>query len=154
WSRGAWLGAAAGVVVVLVVRSKQAAIASALVALHLDVPARRVVLGAIDADAQWCTSALTLVESLALIDRVTDQDVLRSDLEDLVRLSWDRLAVVPVDQPCLDRAAALMRRQPLRLSDALHLAAADRLPRPVRFVTFDPAQIPVALSMEFDVIST
>jgi len=69
-------------------------------------------------------------------------------------LTWDRIAVVPVDQPCLDRAARLMREQPLRLSDALHLAAADRLPRPLRFVTFDPAQIPVALSMEFEVLST
>ena len=40
------------------------------------------------------------------------------------------------------------------LVDAIHLAAADRLPRPVTFVTFDPAQIPVALSLGFDVVST
>jgi hypothetical protein len=46
-----------------------------------------------------------------------------------------------------------MRSQPLRLSDALHLAAADRLPRPVSFVTFDPAQIPVALALGFELIS-
>ena len=46
-----------------------------------------------------------------------------------------------------------MREQPLRLADALHLAAADRLPRPVTFVTFDPMQIPVALSLGFDVVS-
>jgi hypothetical protein len=39
------------------------------------------------------------------------------------------------------------------LADAIHLAAADRLPRPVRFVTFDAAQIPVAMSMGFDVTS-
>jgi hypothetical protein len=41
-----------------------------------------------------------------------------------------------------------------RLSDALHLAAADRLPRPLAFVTFDPGQIPVAMALGFDVIST
>jgi predicted nucleic acid-binding protein len=127
--------------------------ASALVAVHLDQPARAVVHGAMSADADWCSSGLTLMESLALIDRVADEPVVRSDLEDLVRLTWDRLAVVPVDQRCLDRAASLMRSHPLRLSDALHLAAADRLPRPVSFVTFDPAQIPVALSLAFDVIS-
>ena len=46
------------------------------------------------------------MESLALVDRVTEEPVLRSDLEDLVRLSWDRVAVVPVDQRCLDRAGA------------------------------------------------
>jgi len=128
--------------------------ASALVALHIDVAERRHVQDAMAADSDWCTSALTLVESLALIDRVTEEPVLRDDLEDQVRLTWDRLAIVPTDQACLDRAARLMRDQPLRLSDAIHLAAADRLPRPIRFVTFDPAQILVALSMEFDVIST
>lgn len=127
--------------------------ASALVALHLDTPARPVVVDALAADPQWCTSGLTLMEALALVDRVLDQPILRADLEDLVRLTWDRLAIVPVDQRCIDRATALMREQPLRLSDALHLAAADRLPRPVRFVTFDPGQIPVALSLDFDVIS-
>ena len=128
--------------------------ASALVALHVDAADRRVVVDAMAGDAEWCSSGLTLMESLALIDRVTDEDVLRRDLEDLVRLTWDRIAIVPVDQRCLDRGAVLMREQPLRLSDALHLAAADRLPRPVHFVTFDPAQIPVALSLGFDVISS
>jgi predicted nucleic acid-binding protein len=127
---------------------------SALVAAHLDQPARAVVLDAMRADPEWCSSGLTLMEALALIDRVVDEPVLRTDLEDLVRLTWDRIAVVPVDQRGLDRAATLMRAQPLRLSDALHLAAADRLPRPVRFVTFDPAQIPVALSLDLDVVST
>jgi uncharacterized protein len=128
--------------------------ASALVAAHLDQPIRTVVLAAMRDDPDWCSSGLTLMESLALIDRVVDEPVVRSDLEDLVRLTWDRVAVVPVDQRCLDRAAALMREQPLRLSDALHLAAADRLPRPVRFVTFDPAQIMVALSLGYDVVSS
>ena len=128
--------------------------ASALVARHLDVPARRVALDAMDADWVWCTSAVTLPESLALIDRLSDDPDIREQLEDLVRLDWDRFHLVPVDQRCLDRAAVLAREQPLRLSDAIHLAAADRLPRPLRFLTFDPAQIPVALSLGFDVVST
>jgi predicted nucleic acid-binding protein len=127
---------------------------SALVGLHLDGPARAIVLDSLAADAEWCSSGLTLMESLALVDRVTEAPALRSDLEDLLRLSWDRVAVVPVDQRCLDRAGVLMREQPLRLADAIHLAAADRLPRPVTFVTFDPAQIPVAMSMGFAVAST
>lgn len=127
---------------------------SALVGLHLDGPGRALVLEAVDGDPDWCSSGLTLMESLALVDRVTEEPVLRSDLEDLIRLSWDRVAVVPVDQRCLDRAGTLMCEQPLRLADAIHLAAADRLPRPVKFVTFDPAQIPVAMSMGFDVVST
>ena len=128
--------------------------ASALVALHIDSPLKRTVADALQLDRDWCSGALALVEALALIDRVTDIAILRQDLEDYVRRTWDQLAIVPMDQPCFDRAARLMRDQPLRLSDALHLAAADRLPRPIRFVTFDPAQILVALSLEFDVISS
>ena len=84
---------------------------------------------------------------------LTGEIDLEGDLEDAIRLQWDRYAVVPVDQRCLDRAAQLMRDQPLRLADALHLAAADRLPRPVTFVTFDPTQIPVALGLGFEVVS-
>jgi len=128
--------------------------ASALVALHVEGAARGVIAAALAADGDWCTSAVTLVEALALVDRLAEEPVLRDDLEDLVRLTWDRLALVPVDRRCLERAATLVREQPLRLSDALHLAAADRLPRPVRFVTLDPGQIPVALALGFDVVST
>lgn len=127
---------------------------SALVARHLDVPARRIAVDSLADHSVWCTSAVALTEALALVDRLTDEQVLRDDLEDLIRLDWDRLAVVPVDQLCLDRAATLARQQPLRLADAIHLAAADRLPRPLTFLTFDPAQIPVALSLGFDVRST
>lgn len=128
--------------------------ASALVAAQVATPARAVVLGAMDADPRWCTSALSLTEALAMVDRLLDEPVWRQDLEDQLRLLWDRLWVIPLDQRCLDRAADLARQQPVRLADALHLAAADRLPRPVQFVTLDPAQIPVALSLGFDVVSS
>jgi hypothetical protein len=125
---------------------------SAVVALHIESPLRPLAIEALDSTT--CVSALALTEALAMVDRLADDAVLRNDLEDALRLQWDRYAVVPVDQRCLDRAARLLRDQPLRLADAVHLAAADRLPRPLRFVTFDPTQIPVALSMGFDVVST
>lgn len=127
---------------------------SALLAVAVDGAQRSVVLDALRADPVWCASAMALTEALPAIDRLTDEPVLRADLEDAVRLTWDRLHVVPVDQRCLDRAAALSRVQPVRLTDAIHLAAAERLPRPVRFVTFDPAQIGVALGLGFDVVSS
>jgi predicted nucleic acid-binding protein len=128
--------------------------ASALVAAQVATPARTLVLEALDADPVWCTSAVSLTEALAMVDRLLDEPLLRQDLEDELRLMWDRLWVIPVDQRCLDRATELARDQLLRLADALHLAAADRLPRPVQFVTLDPAQIPVALSLGFDVVSS
>ena len=127
---------------------------SALLALAVDGPQRAVVLDALERDPIWCASAMALTEALPAIDRLTDESVLRSDLEDAIRLAWDHLHVVPLDQRCLDGAAALARAQPVRLSDAIHLAAASRLPAPVSFVTFDPVQIGVAMSMGFEIVSS
>ncbi len=127
---------------------------SALLARHLGGPARAVVLDACRADPNWCASSLALAEALMLVDRVTDFEQQRTGLRRALRDDWDRVNVVPVDQPCLDRAAELGRTQPIRSVDALHLAAADRLPRPVTWCTFDPRQIPVALALGFSVAST
>jgi predicted nucleic acid-binding protein len=126
---------------------------SALLALAVDGSQRGVVLDALDSDQPWRASALALTEALPAIDRLTDEAVLRLDLEDSIRLAWDHLHVVPVDQRCLDRAADLAREQPVRLTSAIHLAAAERMPAPVRFVTFDPGQLGVALGLGLDVVS-
>jgi predicted nucleic acid-binding protein len=127
---------------------------SALLARHLDAPARRLALDTMAEHDAWCAAASALAEALVAVDRVTDEPVLRRELEDLLRLDWDRFHVVPLDTACLERAAALGREQPLRFADAVHLAAADRLPRPLAFLTFDPNQIPIALSLGFDVVSS
>ena len=127
---------------------------SALLALAIEGAQREMVLDAIDGDAVWAASAMALTEALPAIDRLTDELELRADLEDAIRLIWDHLHIVPVDQRCLDRAAGLARTQPVRLTDAIHFAAAERLPRPIRFVTFDPAHIAVALGLGFDVVSS
>lgn len=127
---------------------------SALLGRYLSGPHRQVVIDAMADDPVWCASALALAEALGMVDRVcdvpTDGDRVRQALRD----DWERVNVVPVDQRCLDRASELTREQPLRTVDALHLAAADRLPRPTTFVTFDPRQIPVALAMGLRVVST
>ncbi len=117
----------------------------------LERDARSVVLEALAADPAWCASALALSEALMLADRLGDDPNRADDLRRALRDDWERIHVVPVDGMCLERAAELGRTQPLRTVDALHLAAADRLPRPTTFATFDPAQIPVALAMGFDV---
>jgi predicted nucleic acid-binding protein len=127
---------------------------SALLGRYLSGPHRTIVLDAMTADPVWCASALAQTEALGIVDRVcdipTDGDRVRRALRD----DWERIHVVPVDQRCLDRAAELTREQPLRTVDALHLAAADRLPRPTTFLTFDPRQIGVALALGFDVVSS
>jgi predicted nucleic acid-binding protein len=127
---------------------------SALLGRYLSGPHRDVVIEAMAADPVWCASSLARAEALGMVDRVcdvaADGDRVRRALHD----DWERFHVVPLDQRCLDRATELTREQPLRTVDALHLAAADRLPGPVTFLTFDPRQIPVALAMGFDVVST
>lgn len=127
---------------------------SAVLGRFLSGPHRSVVLDTMAGDDCWCASALALSEALILVDRVTELAHERDRLRRALRDDWERIHVVPVDQRCLDRAAELGRDQPLRTVDALHLAAADRLPRPVTFLTFDPRQIGVALALGFDVAST
>lgn len=126
---------------------------SALLALHLDSPSRALVLQAMEGDTAWCACAVALPEAISAASRLTDEPVLVREMEDMVRRTWDFLHVVPTDRALLDEATVLATAQPVGVSCALHLAAAARLPRPVRFVTFDPAQIPVALSLGFDVVS-
>jgi len=127
---------------------------SALLARYLGGPTRQVVLDAMAADRDWCASSLALSEVLVLVERVGSFEAERDALRRAVRDDWERFHVVPVDQACLDRAAELGRTQPVRIIDAIHLAAADRLPRPPTFCTFDPRQIPVALALGFDVESS
>jgi predicted nucleic acid-binding protein len=127
---------------------------TALLARYLDGPYRPVVLEAMADDHEWCASALVLTEAMMLVDRLGDDPSRTDELRRAIRDDWERLHVVPLDQRCLDRAAELGRTQPLRTVDALHLAAADRLPRPVTFATFDPAQITVALGLGYDVLSS
>lgn len=127
---------------------------TALLGRFLEGPARVVIDGAMAQDPQWCASALALSEALMLVDRLGDDPMRADELRRSIRDDWERVNVVPVDQRCLDRAAEIGRTQPVRTTDALHLAAADRLPRPLTYLTFDPAQMPVALSLGFDVVST
>jgi hypothetical protein len=124
---------------------------TALLARFLEGPARVACLTAMDADPVWCASALALTEALMVVDRLGDDPDRTDDLRRALRDDWERIHVVPVDQACLDRAAELGRTQPLRTVDAVHLAAADRLPPPVTFLTFDPSQMPVALAMGLSV---
>jgi predicted nucleic acid-binding protein len=127
--------------------------ASALLALHIDGAQRDIVRTTIETDTQWAACAIALSEAIAAAARLTDEVVLQRHMEDMVRHTWDFLHVVPVDQALLDEATNLCQAQPIGVSAALHLAAATRLPRPVQFVTFDAAQIPVALSLGFEVVS-
>ncbi|MEZ5322020.1 MAG: type II toxin-antitoxin system VapC family toxin [Microthrixaceae bacterium] len=120
---------------------------------YLDGPFRSVVLDAMDAERDWCASELVLAEALMLAERIGDDRRRGAELRRRLRDDWECIHVVPVDTECLRIAAEFGRTHPVRTVDAIHLAAADRLPGPVRFATFDPAQIPVATALGFEVVS-
>jgi len=126
---------------------------TALLALHITSPQHRTITAAMETDPVWCASAMALAESLAGIDRLTEEPILRDELEDAIRRTWDYIHVIPVDQRCIDEASLISRTQPVSLGSALHLAAAQRLPRPLSFATFDVAQLTVALGLGFEVVS-
>jgi predicted nucleic acid-binding protein len=126
---------------------------TALLARYLEGPSRQVTLDAMRVDGDWCAAALALSEALMVVDRLGDDPARTDELRRAMRDDWERIHVVPADQRCLDRAAELGRTQPVRTVDALHLAAADRLPRPLTYLTFDPAQIPVAVALGYEVLS-
>ncbi len=126
---------------------------SALVKRFLREPGRDLVLAAMSEDPVWCASQLCRTEAMLVLQRVAAHPRQAERLWSRLRDDWDAFFVVPVDDRCLARAVELGAEFRLRTLDAIHLAAADRLPRPVRYLTFDRHQIPAALALGLDVVS-
>lgn len=126
---------------------------SALLRRYVADRRRPLVMAAMaDAD-QWVASALARSEvTLALHQTATDPQSQQLAWA-AVRDDWEALWVVPVDGQCLARATEIGARYGITLTAAIHLAAADRLPPPISFLTFDRRQIPAAADLGFDVIS-
>jgi predicted nucleic acid-binding protein len=126
---------------------------SALVRRYVQGPGRDLVLAAMDADPDWCASALCRSETLLALHRLAVTPSQAARMWSRLRDDWDAFVVVPVDDRCLAHAVDLGATYGLRTVDAVHLAAADRLPRPASFVTFDRHQIPAVAALGFDVVS-
>ncbi|HVM51646.1 MAG TPA: type II toxin-antitoxin system VapC family toxin [Acidimicrobiales bacterium] len=127
--------------------------ASALVKRYLHEPGRDLVLEAMADDRLWCASELCRAEAMLVLHRVASGPRQARDLWRSFRDDWDAFNVVPVDDRCLARATEIGVEFGLRTVDAVHLAAADRLPRPVSYLTFDRHQIPGALALGLQVVS-
>ncbi|QGG95901.1 type II toxin-antitoxin system VapC family toxin [Actinomarinicola tropica] len=127
--------------------------ASALVKRYVREPGRDLVLDAMAADPHWCASALARTEAMVALHQVAIGRRQQEQLWSALRDDWDAFVVVPVDDRCLARAVEIGAGFGVRTVDAVHLAAADRLPRPVRYLTFDPQQIPAAAALGFEVVS-
>jgi uncharacterized protein len=126
---------------------------SALVRRYVQGPGRDLVAAAMADDDMWCASALCRSETLLALHRLAVTPGQHERMWGRLRDDWDAFVVVPVDERCLAHAVELGATYGLRTVDAVHLAAADRLPRPATYLTFDHRQIPAAAGLGFDVRS-
>jgi predicted nucleic acid-binding protein len=126
---------------------------SALVRRYVRTAGHGLVTEAMAEATTWCASAMARAETLQALHHVALTPGQHDRLWQALRSDWDRFHVVPLDDRCLARAVEIGATFRVRSVDALHLAAADRLPRPVRYLTFDRRQIPAAAALGFEVIS-
>ncbi len=125
---------------------------SALLCRYLPDARRRFVGEAMAEHDRWIVSALSKTEVLlalhqAALDQAGGPSQRHREFSDRVRSDWGLFWEVPLDSRCMARAAELGARYGLSVVNAIQLAAADRLPRPVEFLTLDRRQIPAAAEL-------
>jgi predicted nucleic acid-binding protein len=126
---------------------------SALVRRYLHDRHRSLVLEAMAADPAWAASNLVRSEAQVALHRAAVSPRQQQALWRELRDEWEAFWVVPLDDRCLARAVELGATFGVRMVDAIHLSAAERLPGPVRFLTFERRQIPAAAALGFEVVS-
>lgn len=120
---------------------------------YLDEDGTDLVMEQMADDAEWCASALALTEAQITLCHSRLATALLTQTVAALREDWEYLVVVPVDDLCLARSREIGCAQRLRTLDAIHLAAAERIPSPARFLTFDARQHRAAAALGLDVIA-
>jgi len=126
---------------------------SALVLRYLTDEHRSMVLEEMSKSDTWCASELVRTETLLTLHRASISPSQHKEFTRLFNADWDTFYVVPLDGRCVSHASTLGSTFGLRLVDALHFAAIDRLPRPVKYLTLDHRQIPAAVELGFELIT-
>lgn len=126
---------------------------SALVRRYVADRHRPLVLQTMAAADHWIASALARSEVLLALHHNVGGRRVQEEAWSAVHADWDGLWEIPLDGRCLATATEIGARYGITLVTAIHLAAADRLPHPVDFLTFDRRQIPAAAELGFNVIS-
>ena len=126
---------------------------SALVKRYVQEPGRDLVVDAMAGDDRWCASELARTEALLVLHRIAATPRQAERLARLLQADWDAFHVVPVDDRCLATAADIGANFGLGVVDAIHLAAATRLPGPVRYLTLDPRQVSAAVALDLDPVA-
>jgi len=126
---------------------------SALVRRYLHDRHRPLVLEAMATEDAWAASSLVRTEAQVALHRAAVSSRQQVALWRELRDEWDAFWVIPLDERCMARAVEIGSTYGVRIVDAIHLAAADRLPGPVRYLTFDRRQIPAADALGFELVS-
>jgi predicted nucleic acid-binding protein len=124
---------------------------SALLRRYVRDRHRGTVQDAMSEASVWCASALARTETQVALHRAAVTPGQQVNLWRTLRDDWEAFWVVPLDDRCLARSVEIAATYGVRTVDAVHLAAADRLPRPVRYLTFDRHQVPAAVALGLDV---
>lgn len=111
------------------------------------------VIRAMAQDQRWVVAALARTEATIAVCSVLE-GAARDAVLDRLAADLDRCLVVPVDPECIARATQIGCTHRVRTLDAIHLAAADRLPRPLLFLTFDARQSAAARALGHAVLAT
>jgi predicted nucleic acid-binding protein len=120
---------------------------SALIKRYVDEVGTELVLRRMAEDDAWAASSLARAEADITLCRLGFEAAVLATLRQRLAHDWERCHVVPLDPACLERAAEIGCGHEVRMLDALHLAAADRLPRPLTMLTFDRRQAEAARSL-------
>ena len=122
-------------------------ITSALIKRYVEEDGTTLVLLRMREDLEWVVSAVARTEAEITLCRLGFDASVNTGATSSLGKDLEHCHVVPIDPACLARAAELGCRYDVRTLDALHLAAADRLPRPLVMLTFDRRQADAARSM-------
>jgi predicted nucleic acid-binding protein len=115
---------------------------SALLQRYVEGEGSSTVIAAMAGDPLWVASALAGVETRIALHRLP----VGTDVQERWR---QRFA-----DDCLREATRIGTEQGVGTVDAVHLAAAERLPRPFRYLTFDREQAAAARALGFDVLGS
>ncbi len=103
-------------------------------------------------DPDWAASELAWTETRITLCRRGPEGSTDSTSQAELATDWLRFSTVSVDADCLAEAVQFGCQLGVRTLDAVHLAAAMRMPEGVRFLTFDQRQQDAAVSLGLPVI--
>jgi predicted nucleic acid-binding protein len=126
---------------------------SALVKRYVDETHSEWLAEAMDGDPEWHGSMLVACEGPIVLGRSTSSAEELASIDRHLTADLDRFRFVQIDGDCLTDAVHIGRSFRLRTLDAIHLAAARRLPAECRFITFDQSQARAAVEIGLELLA-